>query len=169
MDYITEIENIKQQLLSLGLTEEKYNELLNLAAEEMMDSALSELQEKDLEVLQNLESQLIPEVSTLEEANKNIDLIFTAAYGEKAEEKKQEMLYEYLKDTLEATNKTKDLLTRYQAGDPTAVAAIESQKDNPQVQEVMNYMDTNSQEIPTEETTTSTDDALSPFPQQTSH
>ena len=40
MDYITEIENIKQQLLSLGLTEEKYNELLNLVAEEMMDSAL---------------------------------------------------------------------------------------------------------------------------------
>ena len=73
------------------------------------------------------------------------------------------MLYEYLKDTLEATNKTKDLLTRYQAGDPTAVAAIESQKDNPQVQEVMNYMDTNSQEIPTEETTTSTDDALHRF------
>ena len=54
MDYITEIENIRQQLFSLGLTEEKYNELLNLAAEEMMDSALSELQEKDLEVLQNL-------------------------------------------------------------------------------------------------------------------
>ena len=35
MDYITEIENIRQQLFSLGLTEEKYNELLNLAAEEM--------------------------------------------------------------------------------------------------------------------------------------
>ena len=59
MDYATEIEKIRQELFSLGLTEEKYNELLNLAAEEMMDSALGELQDKDLTVLQNLEKQLL--------------------------------------------------------------------------------------------------------------
>lgn len=198
MDYATEIEKIRQELFSLGLTEEKYNELLNLAAEEMMDSALGELQDKDLTVLQNLEKQLLPEITTLEEANKNIDLIFNTAYGEQAEMKKQELLYDYLKDTLEATKKTKDLLTRYQAGDPTAVAAIESQKDSPEVQEIMKYMDQEpspeqqqsvsdeelekiiertaaeaAEEIAKEEFPTnnpiSTDDVPSQSPQQTSH
>ncbi|MGI6484539.1 MAG: hypothetical protein ACOX0R_02870 [Candidatus Dojkabacteria bacterium] len=161
MDFTQQIENIKQQLLSLGFTEEKYNELLNLAAEEMMDNALETLQEKDLEELQNLESQLIPEVSTPEEANKNIALIFTAAYGDKAEEMRQKMLLDYLNITVEQTKSTKDLLERYNAGDPTAIAAVEAQKDNPDVQEFVKYMEENN--------ATSTDDALSPFPQQTSH
>ena len=161
MDFTQQIENIKQQLLSLGFTEEKYNELLNLAAEEMMDNALETLQEKDLEELQNLESQLIPEVSTPEEANKNITLIFTAAYGDKAEEMRQKMLLDYLNITVEQTKSTKDLLERYNAGDPTAIAAVEAQKDNPDVQEFVKYMEENN--------ATSTDDALSPFPQQTSH
>lgn len=144
MDYAQQLENAKQQLLSLGFTEEKFNELLNLAAEEMMDNALNDLQEKDLEILQNLESQLIPEVTTTEEANKNITLIFTAAYEDKAEEMRQKMLLDYLNTTIEQTKSIKDLLERYQAGDPAAIAAIEAQKDNPDVQEFVKYMEENN-------------------------
>ena len=138
-----------------------YNELLNLAAEELLDQALDQLQRKDLEVLQRLESQLISEVSTQEEAKRNISLIFTTAYGENAEEMKQKMLLDYLTMIVEQTKTIKDLLQRYKAGDPTAIAAIEAQKDNPDVEKFLNYMEDNN--------TTSTDDVPLQSPQQTSH
>lgn len=160
MDNTQQIEAAKQELLSLGFTEEKYNKLIELALEEMVDNALNELQEIDLEGLQKLESQLIPEVKSLEEAEKNLELIFSAAYGEKANETKQQMLLDYLFMTIEETKSAKDLLQRYQAGDPTAIAAIEAQKDNPEIEELM--------EVLKEEGVTSTDDAPSQSPQQTS-
>ncbi len=160
MDNTQQIEAAKQELLSLGFTEEKYNKLIELALEEMVDNALNELQEIDLEGLEKLESQLIPEVKSLEEAEKNLELIFSAAYGEKANETKQQMLLDYLFMTIEETKAAKDLLQRYQAGDPTAIAAIEAQKDNPELEELMEYLK--------EEGVTSTDDAPSQSPQQTS-
>lgn len=141
MDFNQQIEEAKQKLLSLGFTQEKYNELMDLAAEEMMDEALTELQERDLQVLETLEKDLIGEPKTMEEANQNIHLIFNAAYGEQAEQMKQKLLLEYLNSVITETATTKDLLTRYQAGDPTAVAAIESNKNNPEVQEFVQYME----------------------------
>ena len=126
-----------------------------------MDNALNELQEKDMEALQNLESKLIPDVTSLDEANKNLDLILSVAYGEKAFETKQKMLADYLNLTIEETKSVKDLLQRYQAGDPTAIAAIEAQKDNPELEELIKYL--------TEEgVATSEDDVASQSPQQTS-
>lgn len=145
MDYTSEIENAKQKLFSLGFTEVQYNELLKLAEEEIMDRALGDLQEKDTDALENLEKNLIPEVKNMEEAANNIFLIFSTVYGEQAEEQRQKMLLEYLHDTIEQTEKTKDLLERYQAGEPTAVAAIEANKDNPEVEEIVKYMEENKQ------------------------
>jgi hypothetical protein len=103
MDYTTALEETRKKLLDLGFTEKQYEELLEEAAEEMINLALLKLEEKDLNILQSLENQLIPEVSTLEEAEKNIDLIFSTAYGEESEEMKKKMLYEYLQKTLEQT------------------------------------------------------------------
>lgn len=143
MDFNQQIEEAKQKLLSLGFTQEKFNELMDLAAEEMIDEALAELQERDLPILETLERDLIEEPKTMEEANQNLQKIFTAAYGEQAEQMKQKMLLEYLNHVVTETTTTKDLLTRYQAGDPTAVAAIESNKDNPEVQEFVQYMEEN--------------------------
>ena len=103
MDYTTALEETRKKLLDLGFTEKQYEELLEEAAEEMINLALLKLEEKDLNILQSLQNQLIPEVSTLEEAEKNIDLIFSTAYGEESEEMKKKMLYEYLQKTLEQT------------------------------------------------------------------
>lgn len=103
MDYTTALEEIKKKFLESGFIEKQYTELLEKAAEEMMNLALLKLEEKDLDILQSLENQLIPEVSTLEEAETNINLIFSTAYGEEAEEIKKKMLYTYLKDTLDQT------------------------------------------------------------------
>ena len=141
MDYETQLQNAKQKLLELGFTEEKYNELMELAAEEIMDVALADLQEKDITILEELEKNLIEQPTTIEEANRNIQLIFTSAYGEKAEDTKQKMLLEYLNMTIQETVAAKDLLERYQAGDPTAIAAIEANKDNPDAQELAKYIE----------------------------
>lgn len=141
MDFTQQIEEIKQKLFSVGFTEEKYNELLQLASEEIMEEALNELQDKDVAILESLESNLIEEPKTLEDANRNIQLIFSTAYGNQAEQTRQRMILEYLNDTLQQTIATKDLLQRYQAGDPTAVASIESNKNNPEVQEFIKYME----------------------------
>lgn len=104
MDYTTALEEIRKKLLESGFTEKQYTELLEKAAEEMINLAILKLEEKDLDILQSLENQLIPEVSTQEEAEKNIDLIFSTAYGEEAEEMKKKLLYEYLRNTLEQTS-----------------------------------------------------------------
>ncbi len=141
MDYTQQIENVKQQLFSLGFTEEKYGELLDLAVEEMMNSALADLQDKDLELLEELEKNLVAEPTTVEEATKNIELIFSVAYGDQAEETRQKMLLEYLNTTLEQTKATRDLLQRYQAGDPTAIATIEANKNTPEAIAVAEYLE----------------------------
>lgn len=136
-----QLQNAKQKLLELGFTEEKYNELMELAAEEIMDAALADLQEKDITILEALEKNLIEQPKTIEEANRNIQLIFSTAYGEQAEETKQKMLLEYLDMTIQETAATKDLLERYQTGDPTAIAVIEANKDNPDAQELAKYIE----------------------------
>ncbi len=141
MDYTQQIENTKQQLFSLGFTEEKYEQLLDLAVEEMMNAALAELQDKDLELLEELEKNLVAEPTTIEEATKNIELIFSTAYGDQANETRQRMLLEYLNTTLEQTKATKDLLQRYQAGDPTAIATIEANKNSPEAIAVAEYLE----------------------------
>jgi len=141
MDYETQLQNARQKLSELGFSEEKYNQLMELAAEEIMDTALADLQEKNLEALEELENNLVAEPNSIEEANTNIRLIFSAAYGEQAEDTKQKMLLEYLNMTIQETVAAKDLLQRYQAGDPTAIAVIEANKDNPDAQELAKYIE----------------------------
>lgn len=141
MDYTQEIENAKQQLFSLGFTDEKYEELLALATEEIMEQALADLQEKDLESLEELERNLVEEPEDIDEATTNIDLIFATAYGQQANETRQKMLLEYLNQTIQQTKVTKDLLERYQAGDPTAIATIEANKNTPEAIEIANYIE----------------------------
>lgn len=141
MDYTQEIENAKQQLFSLGFTEEKYNELLTLGTEEIIEKALTDLQEKDLESLEALENNLVEEPEDIDEATRNLDLIFATAYGQQANETKQKMLLEYLNQTIQQTRTTKNLLERYQAGDPTAIATIEANKNTQEAIEVANYIE----------------------------
>jgi 4-aminobutyrate aminotransferase-like enzyme len=140
MDYRQQIEEAKQKLFSLGFTEEKYNELLEVATEELIDKALSELQEKELTELENVEKSIITEPKTLEELNQNIQVVFTSAYGAQSEEMKGKMLLDFLNKVVTQTSNTKDLITRYRAGDPTAITTVESNKNNPEIQELVQYL-----------------------------
>jgi hypothetical protein len=155
MDIRQQIEGVKQDLLSEGLMEEKINELEGLAAEEAIEQALQDLQEKDIATIEALEQSLVMQPKSLEEAGKNIQLIFDTAYGEQSETMRQQMLYTYLSNVLANIRNSKDLLARYQAGDPTAIAVIESNKNNPEVEELLQYMEdadrTSEDTPPTEE------------------
>lgn len=137
MDYEKEIESIKQELLSLGFDNEKIVQLFGLASEEIIDTALEELRENASDMdLDELESVLNQDVQNDQDAASKINMIFTKAYGENAETKKQEMLVSYMKDVIQKTKEAKDLYNRYQAGDPTAVASVTSQMGNPDIQEL---------------------------------
>ncbi|MGI6443488.1 MAG: hypothetical protein ACOX06_00530 [Candidatus Dojkabacteria bacterium] len=155
MDIRQQIEGVKQDLLSEGLMEEKLKELEGLAAEEAIEQALQDLQEKDIATIEALEQSLVMQPKSLEEAGKNIQLIFDTAYGEQSETMRQQMLYTYLSNVLANIRNSKDLLARYQAGDPTAIAVIESNKNNPEVEELLQYMEdadrTSEDTPPTEE------------------
>ncbi|HNW23157.1 MAG TPA: hypothetical protein PKH06_00095 [Candidatus Dojkabacteria bacterium] len=141
MDYSIEIENLKNELKTLGFDDEKINQLLDLAAEELIEEALDYLAENtDEQTLDTLAQEMEKPVSTTEDAQTRLNMVLEKAYGMQAEEKKGEFLYNYLKTTLEDTKKAKDLYDRYQSGDPSAVAAIKAQEGDPDAQEIIDRM-----------------------------
>jgi len=141
MDYTTEIENIKNELKAIGFDDSKLNQLMDLATEEILQAAIEELGEKaDDATLEMVAQEVDKPVTTAEEATARMSLIFEKAYGPEAENKKNEMFLDYLKQTLEATKSAKDLYNRYQAGDPSAVATIKAQEGNPDAQQVADMM-----------------------------
>lgn len=141
MDYTTEIENVKNELKAIGFDDVKLNQLMDIATEEILQMAIDDLGESaDDATLEMVAQEVDKPVTTPEEATARMSLIFEKAYGPEAENKKNEMLLNYLKQTLEATKSAKDLYNRYQAGDPSAVATIKAQEGNPDVQKVVDMM-----------------------------
>ncbi len=141
MDYTTEIENVKSQLKQIGFDDEKLNQLMDLAAEEILQDTVDTLGETaDDATLEMVAQEMEKQVTTQEEVIARINMIFEKAFGTEAENKKNEFLLNYLKQTLEDTTKAKDLYNRYQAGDPSAVATIKAQEGNPDVQKVVDMM-----------------------------
>lgn len=133
-----DIESLKNELRALGFAEDKIEGLMDLAAEEALDTAMEDLgaMEND-SVLEEL-AQVISD-PTKDNAFK-LKTIFDKAYGTNAEAKKTELLTTYLKEVIEDTKKAKDLYARYQAGDPAAVAQIKAQEGNPDVQAIVDQM-----------------------------
>lgn len=137
MDPKIEFENLKNELIQLGFTQEKLDELLVLATEEILDIAVTSLeQSEDDTALEELANMLQTPPTTQEEAAEKMSKVFTTAYGDNAETKKLELLNQYLRDTVEMTKKSKDLLDRYNQGDPTAVAAVQSNMGDPDAQKI---------------------------------
>jgi len=141
MDYSIEIQNLKNELKTLGFDDDKINQLLDLAAEDLIEEALDYLAEyTDEETLDTLANEMKKDVSTTQEAQIRLNMIVEKAYGTQAEEKKSEFLYNYLKAVVDDTKKAKDLYDRYQSGDPSAVVAIKAQEGNPDAQQIIDRM-----------------------------
>jgi len=141
MDYSIEIQNLKNELKTLGFDDDKINQLLDLAAEDLIEEALDYLAEyTDEETLDTLANEMKKDVSTIQEAQIRLNMIVNKAYGNQAEEKKSEFLYNYLKAVVDDTKKAKDLYDRYQSGDPSAVVAIKAQEGNPDAQQIIDRM-----------------------------
>ena len=138
----TELEQYINELKSFGFKDDEINQLLDLAAEEALDTALNEIAEKlNNQQLEELSKQLEKPIQTKEDAKEKLDLIFTKVYGENAETKKVELITKYMKETVEITKKSKDLIDRYQQGDPTAIATIESNMGDPDVQAIKDHIE----------------------------
>ena len=136
-----DIEQIKNELRTLGFTEEKLNQLVELAAEEALHTAIEDLQATASDsTLEELAKTLENPPISKEDASSKLDSIFEGAYGLNAENKKEELVLNYLRQTIEDTKKTKDLYNRYQSGDPVAIATIKAQEGNPDVKEILDLM-----------------------------
>ena len=135
-----DIEQIKDELRSAGFTENKLNELLELASQEAVATALDVLKDSEEETLDEISAQVQNPPMNEDDALKQLNLIFQKAYGDNYEAKRLELIAQYLQQTLEETKAAQDLLTRYQAGDPTAVATIKAQEGNPDVQKLVDMM-----------------------------
>jgi len=138
----TDLQQSIDELKSLGFENDKINQLLDLAAEEALDVALDEIDEKlNDQELEELSKQLEKPIQTKEDAKEKLDLIFNKVYGENAENKKLELINKYMRETIEITKKSKDLFDRYQQGDPTAVATIQSNMGDPDVQAIKDHIE----------------------------
>ncbi len=138
----TDLQQSIDELKSLGFENDKINQLLDLAAEEALDVALNEIDEKlNDQELEELSKQLEKPIQTKEDAKEKLDLIFIKVYGENAENKKLELINKYMRETIEITKKSKDLFDRYQQGDPTAVATIQSNMGDPDVQSIKDHIE----------------------------
>lgn len=136
-----DIDNIKNELRTLGFTEDKLNQLMDLAAEEALAITIEELQTTASdEVLEDLAKTFENEPANEADATAKLNMVFDKAYGPNANAKKEELILTYLRETLEDTKKAKDLYTRYQAGDPSAVATVKAQEGNPDVQKITDMM-----------------------------
>lgn len=133
-----DIENLKNELRALGFTEDKIDGLMDLAAQEALDIAMEDLGAMENDTLLE-ELELVISDATKDNATK-LNMIFEKAYGMNAQAKKAELLTTYLKEVIEDTKKAKDLLARYQAGDPAAVAQVKAQEGNPDVQAIADQM-----------------------------
>jgi DNA-binding transcriptional MerR regulator len=138
----TDLQQSIDELKSLGFEDNEINQLLDLAAEEALDVALNEIDEKlNDQELKELSQQLEKPIQTKEDAEEKLNLIFNKVYGENAENKKLELVNKYMKETIEITKKSKDLFDRYQQGDPTAVATIQSNMGDPDVQAIKDHIE----------------------------
>jgi len=141
MDYTNEIENVKNELKAIGFDDEKLNMLMDLAAEEALDIAIDTLGENaDESTLEMVAQEMGKQITNQQEAIARLNMIFEKAFGPEAENKKNEALLNYLRTTLEDTKKAKDLYSRYQAGDPAAIATIKAQEGNPDVEQITSRM-----------------------------
>jgi phosphoribosylformylglycinamidine (FGAM) synthase PurS component len=135
-------EQLKQQLRDLGFEEEKLNQLLDLAVEEVIDYALNELKlDENAQALEELSNEMTEDINSIEGAKANIDLIFTKLYKEEAVNKKFELLNAYLEETIELTKNAKDLMQRYAAGDPTAIATVQANINDPEAKAIQDKLD----------------------------
>jgi hypothetical protein len=137
MDYLNQIEETKNKLKDNGFTEEDISKLTALAINNAVDIALNDLQDKDPEIIAQLNQDLSQTQATTENAMQKLNTIFNQVYGVEANTKKQELVLNYLQESLEHLDKVKDLLNRYKAGDPSAIAAISAQEGNPDVQNIL--------------------------------
>lgn len=133
----TELEQSIQELKSLGFSDEKVNQLLDLAAEEALEVALNDIDQKlNDQELDELSKLLEKPIQNKKDAKEKLDHIFKTVYKENAKNRKTELVNKYLKETIELTKQSKDLIDRYHQDDPTAVATIESNIGDPDIQAI---------------------------------
>jgi hypothetical protein len=138
----TNIEQKKEELRSLAFTDEKINQLLDLATEEAIDIAVADAGEKlSNEELETLAQEIDKPIKNAQDATERLNAIFQAVYKDQAESKKIELIDNYLQDSIDMTKNMKNLAESYAKGDPRAVANVKSNLNTPEAKKIQSIID----------------------------
>jgi tyrosyl-tRNA synthetase len=124
------MENIKQQIKDLGFNDQQSEEILNLFSEEVLDAIFKDYASvttnEDLSIMESR----IKESKSPEHFEILIYEIAKTVYGEEADKEIQEMFTKLLNNFKQSIEDSKDLIQRYQQGDPNATELINTVKDS---------------------------------------
>ncbi len=136
-------ENLIQELRNLNFNQEQIDQIMQIGEEEIVDIVLEDFafnapEEKVQEYAQKLsEFKGNPEKFAI-----TFNEIMAIHYGpENIENKKQELLTEYLQNIVNLTKETKAVQEKYSQGDPETIKAVEEAKNSPIVQNMAKKID----------------------------
>lgn len=138
MENNTEYNDLLDQLRQLGFDENRINKVLDLALEEMFDTAM-----EDLEISENISNiDKIKEISQKPLVNptdgiERMNEIFTIIYGEESEKKRYDFLVQYLKNIIDITKKAKEVMNKYNMGDPDTIQQVNNKLNTQEVQDIL--------------------------------
>ncbi|MCD4756234.1 hypothetical protein K8R20_01290 [bacterium] len=112
------------KIKGLGLDEKTSNELFNTISEEILDIMFQKLAgtttNQDLEILQ----QRLQNSKSTEHYENILKEIAVTAYGDNALEELKKMFLDHIEEIKNTIAQSKDLLKRYEQGDPEAIVLI---------------------------------------------
>jgi flagellar hook-basal body complex protein FliE len=127
-----------QELKDLGFSKEQTTEILILGEEEILDKVLEDFASR---AEPDLVNKYISDVKSASNEPQKLSALFTEImshlYGsENVEEKREELLIEYVQRVIDLTKETRNVYKKYSEGDPETVEAVEKAKQDPEIQDM---------------------------------
>lgn len=124
-------------LKKIGYTDKRLEKLLDQLAEEVEEVMFIDLASVSTDEELEAFEKRIKESKSPEEYGKISDEMAKRAYGEKADEKIEEILIDMLEEVEKVTLKIRETYQKYLDKDPDAVKQVEEFKNDPKVKEIM--------------------------------
>lgn len=135
------MENLKKKIVelkNLGFSQEQTQEILLTGEKEVLEKVMEEFTTKSEEdVVQSYVNKVENAKNDDKKLNEIFGEIMTKLYGaQNVENKKEELLMEYVQSIIDITKETKNVLEKHSQNDPQTVKTMEEAQKNPKVQEL---------------------------------
>jgi hypothetical protein len=121
-------EEIITKIKDLGLDETTSEQLFNDISAEIIDMMMQELVETTTDEELKALNERLQNAKSTEHYESILKEVSVTVYGDNAIEELHNMFIEYIEELKNTISQSKDLLRKYEQGDPDAVALIEKAK-----------------------------------------